>query len=818
MKGALSLQRHHAGSILREEKEPTYSLGNNSGAECEDDSLVDPLQAPKATFQKCAHEESRIPTDWLPSSSEDIEITEVNQYDTSVVSPLLAASQNRGAFKLYSLTESSLGWGLGWAIAAGEEICRTHSMISTEKNYSEPGISSQRIAILAGIIQELPNREQAMALLDIFEKRVLPFTYSVVHVPTLRKELEIFYALDCPQRRASVIEHVDTCWLGIILMTFTLAVQFRPKSDKIPKDLLGPFTNPQYCTLWHSATKTVLVLSGFIGSPRLSVIQTILLLSLYCVRTTEANHGLIRIALTNAQSIGLHRLGDKARQPPTNATPEYMIRRELAKRIWWALILYEWRDITTTIPSVALLDYFNTPMPGNYNDVDLLSVPFPAPHPRDVVTDMSYMLSFIDLTLVYREQAEIIYRLEVKTGKNSVTLPPETIDLLDTKYRAVLENAPILSHSPVRPDLEEIVEVERWAFQVGAFNKMFQLHRNSLSNQNSRRLCVQMARKTLSLQKSIREKSDLPDLLIMSVLQTFMSTVVLCLNLLYLPPPAYERSVMRSEILDGLQAMYDASRKSNIDPRGIRIVEVLLEEEQAQWDLISQPGNGQHLQGYKYRMLNLAKRVAKASHPSSGASSTASGSSSEKGLSPLSQDGSSPSSAPLLSDFPPLQPAYTQFDPYQVTKTGVEAPFRRASRRGAPFDLSTFLDGRENSSQTSPGSSLPNLALDPNMMSTIPTTLPVNATNSDTRNSNAPVNGMEVRQGDASYVRPTGLQNSAGPDMDGFWEWILSQGMEQNTDTSFASTMFPAPTETNMVVDDIFSTDKLAEFVKNSLP
>ena len=537
MKGALSLQRHHAGSILREEKEPTYSLGNNSGAECEDDSLVDPLQAPKATFQKCAHEESRIPTDWLPSSSEDIEITEVNQYDTSVVSPLLAASQNRGAFKLYSLTESSLGWGLGWAIAAGEEICRTHSMISTEKNYSEPGISSQRIAILAGIIQELPNREQAMALLDIFEKRVLPFTYSVVHVPTLRKELEIFYALDCPQRRASVIEHVDTCWLGIILMTFTLAVQFRPKSDKIPKDLLGPFTNPQYCTLWHSATKTVLVLSGFIGSPRLSVIQTILLLSLYCVRTTEANHGLIRIALTNAQSIGLHRLGDKARQPPTNATPEYMIRRELAKRIWWALILYEWRDITTTIPSVALLDYFNTPMPGNYNDVDLLSVPFPAPHPRDVVTDMSYMLSFIDLTLVYREQAEIIYRLEVKTGKNSVTLPPETIDLLDTKYRAVLENAPILSHSPVRPDLEEIVEVERWAFQVGAFNKMFQLHRNSLSNQNSRRLCVQMARKTLSLQKSIREKSDLPDLLIMSVLQTFMSTVVLCLNLLYLPPP-----------------------------------------------------------------------------------------------------------------------------------------------------------------------------------------------------------------------------------------------------------------------------------------
>lgn len=805
MNGALALHTHQASDMLREKWQDTDKTESCQAYEGE--GLRDPIEAPRDSFGQClAAQEPEAawphgdePTTAMASPHAIMNEAALELNASSLWEcPARVAGDHRGAFRLYSLTESSLGWGLGWAMAAGEEFCHKPSIIAAAN--SRPGLAPQRLAVLTAILYQLPNHDQAKALMEIFERRVLPFTYNVVHMPTLRKELAEFYSIKSRENQAVTLEVVDTCWLGVVLMIFTLALQFMDKKDTVTAALLENFNNPRYCALWHSATKTVLVLSGFVGSSQLSVLQTILLLSYQCIRTTETNPGLIRIAINNAQGMGLHRLGDHAKQPPANASSDYLIRLEIAKRIWWALVLNDWREQTKLISSIPGLHSFNTPIPGNYNDADMASSTLHDPRPRMERTEMSYFLSCIDLACIFREHCDLMNKVDLQSGGSATNLPAEAVAALDKKYRMLLTNAPILTAPPILNGDNELFAVERWAFEVSVFTKLVQLHRNSISNQASRSTCITLAQKTLKLQKEIRMRSDLPDLLIISVLQTFTATIILCLDLIYMPPSEHDRWCARCDILDGLQAMSEASQKSNINPRGIRIVEVLLEEEQKQWDAIVRDGNQQAARGQQWRMLQLARRVARASNPlknslDSEAFSKSNSPDTDSGVSSSNDYGDSTGNdKTMLSNFPGFQSAFTRYDPFQVSFSGTELPPSRPSVSNFDFDVNDFLQQLNGAGQANePTQLMPmdNLVTDSQLQSD-PSAMATNPAFVNSQSATDPMLGAtSVTPAVQVPMAPNSVANTV-PDMDGFWDWILSRGMEANSDISFATTKLPS--------------------------
>lgn len=621
MKSTLPLHMHRANDMLRENTEPSDA---DPAYEWDDEGVFDPLAMPRDSFHKCLSQRSagaeanaslfsHIDIPAYPNETTASSTPGKFSHDPVIECPLQAASQNKGVLRLYSTTESSLGWGLGWAMSAGEELCRTQSLLDMQG--ISKGTTAQRIAVLSAILRTLPNESQVQLLINIFERRVSPFTNHIVYCPTLRREVTMFYAMQSTMARAIALEHVDTCWLGVLLMVLTLAIQFRPADDMASAEVLGGFTNAQYCALWRSATMTVLVLSGYVGSTKMTVLQAIMLLSYQCVRTSECNQGVIRVAVSNAQGMGLHRLGDKSKQPHPGESSALMIRREIAKRVWWSMMLHEWREPAAMIPSVTNPSFFNTPIPGNFNNEDFERTPFPEPHDESVHTDMSFMLSQIKLMLVYRDVTHYAALLETRMapeGKDA-RLPLDVIAAYDVKYRHVLETVPIFLPRPNYPQDDEIVAVQRWIFQMGAYNRLIRLHRNAISEPRSRQTCVELSRKTIALLQEIRQRSDLPDLMVIAVLHSFMAAVILCLDMLYARPSESLRTALRCEVLDALQALYEASRKSGMHMRGIRVVDALLDEEQAQWDAYVNGESPPNSQGNKSRMLEVALKVARIS-------------------------------------------------------------------------------------------------------------------------------------------------------------------------------------------------------------
>ncbi|EPQ26316.1 uncharacterized protein PFL1_06251 [Pseudozyma flocculosa PF-1] len=514
-----------------------------------------------------------------------------------------AACSNVGVLRPKNGPETLLGWGLGWAFAAGD--ARLQADRQQAKDEGRAFVISERTEreyVLRVIIEALPSKEVVNQLVEVYESRVRYLCGHIIHIPCLRREIEAFYALESVEKRARVVNHVDAGWLAMLLSVLALALRFypcQPKEGWVPVNHL--FDGGQTVALWHSASKTCLTLAGYLHSTSISVLQSILLNMLLLggswvgdSRDTDqivAQGSLIRVAISNAQEMGLHRLGDLDKQGTREDPPSKVIRREIAKRVWWALISKDWCMAASGSRKDYIIDRdrFNTPMPGNYNDDDLLISPLPAPRPREEFTEMSYVLSNLEFSLAIKEDFDVRNRREMLAastgGDRRITCAEARA--LDQRYRSVLENAPHffrVGSDAVAEGRVTCAEVQRWLLQQGVFSKLLRIHRPTLSSrQESRTNCVLLARSILDMQKKIRSKCTVIDRLWMNLMQSFSAAIVLALHLLHSRPQADHRLAVRSEILEAISALKQIDGGLCANVKCIRVIEALLAEEEERW-------------------------------------------------------------------------------------------------------------------------------------------------------------------------------------------------------------------------------------------
>ena len=769
----------------------------NEACSASDDPL---LHSPHCSFRACGRVAQKVPpahpmrqpTPELPSASAS-ELESVREQRARELRPCELACCHNGLLKLTNGTESSLGWGLGWAFASAEERGELQKIRSakavpgtTQKMVSSP----EREAVLRQIVRALPPKEITEAMVSIFERRVQSLSFNVVHIPTLRLEVAAFYALETTEMRARAVEHVDPAWLGVLLLVCVLAVRFRSRTNTVCSGGLGEYVHPRFSQVWLSAAKTTLVIAGFLSSSRISVLQVIILLCFQCTQSVRGCPALLNVAIANAQKMGLHRLGDRDKQPQEGERPELTVRREIGKRVWWALVMYDaCKSFRTTLACTIHPRQFNTPLPGNYNDVDLSESPVPPERPADELTEMSFALSSIRLTDVLRENMDELndHELEQATRGIRSHLPCDVTVRLDNKYRAVLDEAPPFFRPGSKMHGTEVYEVQRWVLQQNVFNKLLALHRPHLSRKSARHCCVQLARSILDMQKLIRSRSDLANQLTINISQSFSAAIVLCLDLLQSPPPAPQRITVRSEINEGIDALKSMLSDMPGIARGVRVIEALMEEEELQWN----DGFGP-----KKNPLHMALRILQAT--SSKCASKAAACNDVGTSTPPSAALDVASAGIGESDylaFPPSQPEHGLMDPFQMGAKGIELGVPpTAPIRAAEFDLRDFINQCETddksphsrgimssnaSSDQVPGLSSGSLSDAAHGLST-PSDTPWAEPTQTNGDLPVPVAETTPNWTDRGVVPPT-HSPSGGRNMDSFWDWLLGQGSQEQS-------------------------------------
>ncbi|KAJ7679161.1 hypothetical protein DFH06DRAFT_1165857 [Mycena polygramma] len=249
-------------------------------------------------------------------------------------------------------------------------------------------------------LKSLPTKPVSDALVHIFVSEIA-WIYHILHGPTFLDECRQLWAAF--EKGSDYV--IDPAWFACYFMvlvwaTSSLSASNMPEALKHypASDVAGL---PQ---VWSRTAELALNASSWAAKPQLRAVQAILLKISYerpgSQSTDDADEGTsffvwLAAATRICQLLGLHRLGsDPDTMPPDDpALPAQpcLLKRELAKRIWFFCLVHDWMFVTAS-PGMSQvhLNSFDTDTPLNLDEEELgLSTTIPE-HPPNHISVYSY--------------------------------------------------------------------------------------------------------------------------------------------------------------------------------------------------------------------------------------------------------------------------------------------------------------------------------------------------------------------------------------------------------------------------------------------
>lgn len=178
-------------------------------------------------------------------------------------------------------------------------------------------------------------------------------------MPSFRKEVLSFYdhAVDLGE-----LDNVSLDWLALFFAVILLAITHPSRyPGQYPSQMMPDTTlllHPITTSVWYDAVTRCLQESQ-LQLKSVNALQAIILLDFY-EADTKLKVSRLRIAITSAQMMGLHRLG-----PDTYKDGVELEEREIKKRIWWSLVVKDWNGAAESHGYIVQSNHFSTPLPGN---------------------------------------------------------------------------------------------------------------------------------------------------------------------------------------------------------------------------------------------------------------------------------------------------------------------------------------------------------------------------------------------------------------------------------------------------------------------
>lgn len=336
--------------------------------------------------------------------------------------------------------------------------------------------------------------------------RVKCISGHFVHMPTLRDDIQRLVAMG-PSHGAKAISRGDfggPAWLAMLFLIPALGLRHYPTRAEVDfYTELDHTATPGHEQLWVDYAQRCLNLCILDPRPQLELIQASLLFCVYSFtggldageadeRAAEESrdggaHGsqkqdllaarLLKMAVLHAQELGLHRLGSDKGSDKRRYRTKATLQAEMGKRIWWVLCFRDWSYANARqdrVSSIGLRD-FTTPLPGNYNDEDLIPKEgelLAEPKPRDSFTEVSFALAMLDYIVIVKDHCEV----QAAAGPRTAQADADAMASVAARYQSLIASLP--KYFQVDETAAQhanywcrALEVQKWLLQSAIFSR-----------------------------------------------------------------------------------------------------------------------------------------------------------------------------------------------------------------------------------------------------------------------------------------------------------------------------------------------------------
>ena len=467
--------------------------------------------------------------------------------------------------------------------------------------YAAPAALHERIEILMLAKRIVPEKYIVDTLLHTFNVRCHSLGGRIIHMPSFQKDIDFFMEASIEELLTSPLEMYDLARFMIILR---LGMRFYPwkggmfVDDSTPEFIaINALKNrgDDISMQWLNLAKRGLAADRTFALPSLKAIQTALLMILDGRDSPTYLRMLLRISIQTALDMGLHRLGSA--MPARDNPEEDIVRLETGVRIWWYLVVKDWCSAQREGAYTIHPSQMTTRKPLHTTDARL-SDGRTDEISRDDHCETSYTLCQIDLANIIRESIDLRNEQSTLGGTYDV-ISPNNKKLLHVKLETFLSDLPPfyrLDSTEMRPG---VLAVQRCLLHQQTFDVLLKLNRKSLSSYSERATCALLAEQIVSTQKLLRSVCPVIDGFWVNFLHLFGATLTLTISLLLDDDmDAETRERRRGKVNVALTTM----RETPGSDRGSRIIEILLKEEQKQWETGQQDSTG----AARRRTLDLA--------------------------------------------------------------------------------------------------------------------------------------------------------------------------------------------------------------------
>ncbi|KAJ5986101.1 hypothetical protein N7451_010466 [Penicillium sp. IBT 35674x] len=423
--------------------------------------------------------------------------------------------------------------------------------------YWETAESQLQDELIREITIAIPDSEMAHHLYEVFVTRCQGPLSNIFHSPTFMKHADRMcghvtsVSFDLHSSTSSFSMESLACFL----MALVLGLAFHPKPNILgwsPTDMNERVevlrSSNFYSSIWRSLALRCLRGRMGIFCASIAGLQAALMLLLDGHNDSLELDSLLVTAISGAQKLGLHQLGDARLNSLTTSSGDAdvpaHIRTELGIRIWWALVLRDWSRGLVLGYYTIHPSQFNTRRPLHINDEDLNlegsdNHGFITERPRSEYTMLSYTTYALEIAALVRESVDLRHSSS-QAPREKVAAPNSKNELIKT-YEKLLMALPshfrpgsvvgLTSTGPLAA-----VPVQQWMLQQQLWSLFLRLYRGKMTR-TSRATCQILAQNIISSSTQVQTRCTVCGSLSVNDIQLFNAAAVLLIDLLYTTKP-----------------------------------------------------------------------------------------------------------------------------------------------------------------------------------------------------------------------------------------------------------------------------------------
>ncbi|KAF9073319.1 fungal-specific transcription factor domain-containing protein [Rhodocollybia butyracea] len=447
--------------------------------------------------------------------------------------------------------------------------------------------------VISRLVSALPNQNHRATLVHFYFER-LEWYSKVLHAPSFLSEAsqlseQVFFVMNTEYNSPVQAQNqVSIPFLSVYFMVLCLSFHLI-EPDICQKLSIGFAEAIELSKKMYNAAQACFYVSDFIGNHSLEALQCLILMGIYQQNLDEADAhwALLGSAIKMAQNLGISRLGSESDNRSYSGMWSSVVKREIARRIWWSLIFNDWSHAAAHNGTYSIHPSQNhTGFPANIDDIDLVEGMTLQERPNTQYTEMTLSLTRFRFVEVYRE---IVDNMQSPTGY-------EFVAEMDAKLRQIQEEIPryFEEGDTTATAPYHVKRLELTLCLLMGETRQLRLHRPFLFKgykdrkyAKSRERCIHSAREILNLLKSNNEQSAILLKWWMVLFYGFAASVVLFIDLCHHKVDnGPDLDFRRAELREALDLFKTVEHISSVSQNAIALLEGLLRVEP---DILAKP-------------------------------------------------------------------------------------------------------------------------------------------------------------------------------------------------------------------------------------